>query len=83
MKFYNPFKPHIAKVDDTKYAIRRHFVFYWLYLDRDNFAYWWGLPEYVRKYCVLNSESEAIKLLDRYYRRKKIISEFYSKGSNK
>ena len=68
MKFYNPFKPHIVKFRNGKFAIRRAgFPFgFWEYLDKFTLDFWWSIPQYVANNAFFSSKEEAQTRFDVY-----------------
>lgn len=81
MKFYNPFKPHIATFEEG-FVIRRRLITGWKYLDRTDNNWWWDVLEYsiIPKYCMFSTSEAA---LENYTRRTKELAppkkpEFYA-----
>ena len=64
MKFYNPFKPHIAKFNDGSFAVRKWYLG-WEYRSNDaTDNYWWaGFPG-SRKYYRCKTIEQARNLLN-------------------
>lgn len=66
MKFYNPFKLHIAQRQNGKYVLRVSSVFFWSYHDRKSAStYYWSEPLHVSRYCEFDTLDEARKVLAR------------------
>jgi hypothetical protein len=58
MKFYNPFKKHIAYNPEYGYCVRRANIFGWEYLDSDC-KFWWCSFTYAKKWAMMDSLEEA------------------------
>ena len=66
MKFYNPFKPHIVHHPEHGYAVRKHCLLGWEYLDEDGKYWWWGM-NYALRWAMMDSLEKAYKRLELYY----------------
>jgi hypothetical protein len=66
MKFYNPFKPHIAYHPKHGYAVRKRTLLGWEYLDPDCKSWWWVM-EYAHKWAMMKSVEEARERRQQYY----------------
>lgn len=58
MKFYNPFKAHIAYHPEHGYFVRRGSFIGWEYLDNDT-NYWWFGFNYAKRWASMNSLKKA------------------------
>lgn len=58
MKFYNPFKKHIAYNPEYGYCVRRWGFFGWEYLDCDCKFWWFGF-NYAKRWAMCKTLEEA------------------------
>jgi hypothetical protein len=63
MKIYNPFKPHVAKLNYAHGVRKFSLVHGWLYLS-DTYV-WIYEMSVVRDFCILRSRQCAAKLLEK------------------
>lgn len=78
MYFYNPFKPHIAKLTAANaFVIRRFGGFCWTYLDREN-DFWWASKKEAIAYCVYFQPSDAAERCINYLKPKKPFAKVYA-----
>lgn len=72
MKFYNPFKPHLAVNPLGEYSVRyfsfQHFG--WMYLV---IAYDWSFKYYESDYPYKMTKEEALSVLDKYLEKEERI----------
>jgi len=77
MKFYNPYKPHIAQFKDGKFAVRKLTNSGWGFIShdlRDDYDdYWWCVAENIHKHAkcelstcriIITKLNEKTKMLD-------------------
>lgn len=68
-KLYNPFKAHVVRFANGKFAVRRWNMISWEYKEHTTFAnddiYWWNAMEYVKKWCMVNTLEQAKALRDK------------------
>lgn len=64
MKFYNPFKLHIAQRKNGNYVLRVSSLLFWSYRDLDLFSnHYWSKKEHVERWCEMEFLIDARKLL--------------------
>lgn len=65
----------VVQFKDGLYAVRRRLWFcfpIYEFLDRDDKEhYWWSTPEYVGKYCKVETKEKAFALMNKFKNRKK------------
>lgn len=66
-RFYNPFKPHIASLNNGRYVIRQFGMCGWECMDTDKEGGWvgkyWSSKSGIFKYCQFNSQHQATEHL--------------------
>jgi hypothetical protein len=69
-KLYNPFKPHIVKFANGKFAVRK-WRYLWVYKETTTFStgeiYWWNLLVNAEKFCSVDTFEEATALLEKVH----------------
>ena len=73
MKLFNPFRQHLATVDN-KFVIRRWFLVWWYRDTNANDDYWWHDSTYVKKWSLFPTEASARARM----RAPKLKSKFYA-----
>lgn len=59
MKFTNPFRWHVVRLSNGRYAVRRVSPFGWMYMDARG-TDTWTLYDHVVKYCCFDNSIDAI-----------------------
>lgn len=79
MKFYNPFKPHIVKLKNGRFAVRElslSDIFTWMYSDRDGVLY---LSPHNSYDDIVYARENLAKRMAHRIEEKKPFATFYSK----
>jgi hypothetical protein len=72
---YNPFKPHIAQLQNEKFSVRKLSAYGWAYLDSSTSKIdadrWWTDEDNILRYTVFTTKEMAVDRLEQYKKFKK------------
>ena len=74
MKFYNPFRPHVALLSNDKFVVRKLTLIGWRYYDNQRLGscdlWWYGFTYSSAQYFEADTYEEARQILKSVYANK-------------